>query len=201
MKNVLYLLTISLAMATSAFAQNALLPRVAFGIKGGVNTTNLSTTNSVTDKSRVGYQAGAYSRISLGKFHLQPELYYTEKNTKILQSGQQFVNTVSLRSVDLPILFGYSWGGDAATGRIQTGPLVSFGTGNKQTDNAQQTINGLMVVDQNYAWLLGAGVDVGRLSFDARYEYGFKKMYVTDYRSSVKVNLFSLSVAYRLASL
>ncbi len=202
MKNVLYLLTISLAMATSAFAQKQLLPRVNFGVKGGVNLTNYSTTGTLTDESRLGLQAGVYSRISLGALHLQPELYYTQKDAKVMQTNNPYVNTVKLRSIDLPVLLGYSWGGDYVAWHVQTGPLVSFGVSNKESDNAYQTQAGLLIADQNYSWLAGLGVDVNnRLSFDARYEYGFKKFQATDFRSTARLNVFSIAVAYRLFSL
>jgi len=201
MKKVLYFLTISLAMAGSAFAQSQLLPRVNFGIKGGVNLSNFSTDGILSDDSRAGFQAGVWSRIALGSVHLQPELYYTQKEAKIMQTGNPFVNTVNFRSIDLPILFGYSWGGDVAAGRIQTGPLVSFGLGDKQTENSHLTTTGVYIGDQNYAWLLGAGVDLGRLSFDARYEYGLSKQQTTGSLSKVRVNLFSLAIAYRLFAL
>ncbi|WP_342648463.1 porin family protein [Mucilaginibacter sp. CSA2-8R] len=201
MKKFIYILTFSLTVAASAFAQNQLLPRVSFGIKGGVNASNFSTTNNITDESKVGFQAGAYSRISLGALHLQPELYYTQKDAKLMQSLNSSTNMVSFKSIDLPILLGYSWGGDEAAGHIQTGPLVAFGISNKQSANAGQNSSSVMIGDQNFAWLFGAGVDVGRLSIDARYEYGLKKNPVTDFTSTVRVNVFSLAVAYRLFAL
>jgi hypothetical protein len=201
MKKVLYLLTIGLVMAGSAMAQSQLLPRVSFGIKGGANLSNFSTNGILSDDSRAGFQAGVWSRIALGSVHLQPELYYTQKEAKIMQMGNPYVNTVNFRSIDLPILFGYSWGGDAATGHIQTGPLVAFGLGDRQSKDSQLTTTGVRVGDQNYAWLVGAGVDVGRVSFDARYEYGLNKLQTTGGPSKVRLDLFSLAIAYRLFAL
>ncbi len=188
-------------MSSSAFAQKQLLPRVNFGVKGGVNLSNFSTNGILSDESRAGFQAGVWSRIALGNVHLQPELYYTQKEAEIMQTGNPYVNKVNFRSIDLPILLGYAWGGDVAAGRIQTGPLIAFGLGDRQSKDSQLGTTGVRIGDQNYAWLIGGGVDVGRLSFDARYEYGLNKLQTTGGPSKVRVNLFSLAIAYRLFSL
>jgi hypothetical protein len=51
--------------------------------------------------------------------------------------------------------------------------------------------------DQSFAWQFGAGLDLGKLGIDLRYELGLSKINSTGY-SSTKLNLYTLGVAYKL---
>lgn len=201
MKKVFYLLTISLVAALSAAAQNQLLPRVSFGLKGGANVLNFTSDNIMSSESRGGFQVGVLSRIALGAIHLQPELYYMQKSARVTKAIGNVVNDVTFKSIDLPILLGYSWGGDMVNGRIVTGPLISFSTGDKQSPGTATNGAGLIYNDQNYAWVIGTGIDVNKVSFDLRYEYGLNRLQNTELSSRIRPSVFSLSVSYRFLSL
>jgi hypothetical protein len=111
------------------------------------------------------------------------------------------VNDVNLKRIDFPLLLGYAWGGDQVTGRIQTGPVFSFAAGDKQTAASPYNSAFITTGAQNYGWLLGVGTDVGRVSFDLRYEAGLKTIPNIKGDSKLRANLISFSLAYRLFSL
>lgn len=201
MKIQRFLLTIGLILASAIVADAQLLPRVNFGIKAGGNLSNFSATNLMSSESRGGFQTGAWSRISIRSIYLQPELYYMQKESRLTKSTGNIINNVTFKSIDLPILVGYSWGGDLLKGRLNTGPLISFSTGDRQTPGAAANGSGIIFSDQNYAWVLGAGVDVSRVSFDLRYEYGLNQLQNTELNSKIRPSVVSLSVAFKLFSL
>jgi len=201
MKRTIYLLVISLYLLIPCLAQSQIQPKVIFGVKGGINLSNFSTGNELSSSARVGYQAGVWSRIAIGTLHFQPELYYTEKKARLNESVLHNMNDVNLKRIDLPLLLGYAWGGDQVTGRIQTGPVFSFANGDKQTAATIYNSTFIGTGNYNYGWLLGVGTDVGRISFDLRYEAGLKTIPNIQLDSKLKANLISFSLAYRLFSL
>jgi hypothetical protein len=75
--------------------------------------------------------------------------------------------------------------------------VVSFAINKDQNYSAATSgITSLNYKNQNYAWQVGTGVDIRSLSVDLRYEAGLSKQ---DYGSgSTKINLFNLSLAYKL---
>jgi hypothetical protein len=131
MKKIFYLLAISLCAAIPASAQ--LLPRFNFGVKAGVNLSSFSTENTLSSNARAGYLAGFWARVGAAGLHFQPELYYTGKNVKFYDERTQSENTANFRSIDLPLLVGTKIGAFGISGRLNTGPLVSFAVSHDQS--------------------------------------------------------------------
>jgi hypothetical protein len=98
MKKHILILTICLATVFAASAQ--ILPSFQFGIKGGMNLTNLSKTGTFSSSNQAGYLAGLWMRFGALGFNFQPEAYITSKNVTVDGSQAKFT------SVDVPLLFG-----------------------------------------------------------------------------------------------
>lgn len=189
MKKSIFALLFGLTICFSASAQ--LLPKFQFGVKGGVNLTSLSKTGTFSSDNQAGYLGGVWMRFGALGFNFQPEAYVTSKNVTVDGSKAKFT------SIDVPLLFGGKVGALGFGARFYTGPLVSFAI-NKDQNFGAAAGNALRLnyKDQNFAWALGAGVDIQKLSFDLRYEKGLSSQsYGT---GSTKINLFNLSVGYRL---
>src|ERR1700733_15049765 len=61
--------------------ENKLTPK--FGIKGGLNLSNMYVRDVSDENMKVGWNAGIYAKIPLTTgFSIQPELYYTDKGAK-----------------------------------------------------------------------------------------------------------------------
>jgi hypothetical protein len=198
MKKIIYLLALSLCTAGAASAQ--VLPSFQFGVKGGVNLSHFSTENTLSSDSRAGYLAGVWARVGAAGLHFQPELYYTSKMVTIKSGALN--NEATFKSVDLPLLVGTKFGAVGIGARINTGPMISFVTGKDQSvaSAAQNAVN-LNFKDQNYAWQFGVGLDVQKISFDLRYELGLNKIQNQSNTAETRINLFNLTVAYRLFAL
>ena len=193
MKKISITLITCFIIAYSASAQ--LIPKIQFGIKGGMNLTSISKSGTFNADNRAGYLGGIWARFGALGFNFQPEAYVTSKNVNV--SDNTGTITAKFTSVDVPLLFGTKIGAFGLGGRFYTGPVVSFAINKDQSYSAAASnITKLNYKDQNYAWQLGAGIDIKSLSVDLRYEAGLSKQYYGT--GSTKINLFNLSLAYKL---
>lgn len=187
--------TLIVCFATIYMASAQVIPSFQFGIKGGVNLTSLSKTGTLNADNQAGYLGGIYARFGALGFNVQPEAYLTSKNVNINDNG--VMTKAKFTSIDVPILVGAKIGAFGFGARFYTGPVVSFAINKDQSySNALGGITKLDYKDQNYAWQLGAGVDIRSLSIDLRYEAGLTKQ--TYGANSTKINLFNLSLGYKL---
>lgn len=179
----------------AAFSQ--VLPSFQLGLKAGTNLSKLSTDNTFSSDNRAGYYAGLWARIGAAGIHLQPELYLSGKNTTLKESGGA-ENKVKFTSLDVPILVGTKIGAAGVGLRLNTGPVVSFILDDEQSfgDAAGSAFKGNFK-GQNFAWQFGAGLDIGNLGVDLRYETGLSKIGKDGY-DDTKLSLFTLGLAYRL---
>ncbi|RZL41990.1 MAG: PorT family protein [Pedobacter sp.] len=186
-----------LLVCCSFFAFSQVIPSFQFGIKGGLNLSKFNTSNTFSSENQAGYYAGVWARIGAAGLHLQPELYLSGKNTT-LENDNGVESKVKFTSLDIPVLVGTKIGAAGVGLRLNTGPVVSFVINEDQSlsDAAKAAFNGSFK-DQAFAWQFGAGVDVGKLGVDLRYELGLSKLNSANY-SSTKLNLFTLGVAYKI---
>ncbi len=193
MKKISIILIACLITAYSASAQ--LIPKVQFGIKGGMNLTSISKSGTFNADNRAGYLGGIWARFGALGFNFQPEAYVTSKSVNV--SDNTGTTSAKFTSIDVPLLFGGKVGAFGFGARFYTGPVVSFAINKDQSYSAAAgSITKLDYKDQNYAWQLGAGVDIRSLSVDLRYEAGLSKQ---NYGAgSTRINLFNLSLAYKI---
>ncbi|MBS1531388.1 MAG: PorT family protein [Bacteroidetes bacterium] len=194
MKKLILSLFVALAAAFTAKAQ--VLPNFQFGLKGGVNLASIPSVNTAfSSNNKAGYLAGAWARFGALGFNFQPEVYFTQKSADVTSNGGE--TKANFTSIDVPLLFGAKVGALGIGARLYTGPVVSFALNKSQSfSQAVSEAQALDYKDQNFAWQVGAGLDLKALSFDLRYETGLTSQ---SYGStSTKINLFSLSIAYRL---
>jgi hypothetical protein len=176
-------------------ASAQILPSFQFGLKGGMNFSSLSKSGTFNTSNQAGYLGGIWARVGALGFNFQPEAYITSKNVNIMDNG--VTTQAKFTSVDVPLLFGGKIGAFGLGARFYTGPLVSFAINKDQSySSAASNIVKLDYKDQNYAWQFGAGADIRKVSVDLRYEAGLSSQ--TYGSSSTKVNLFNLSLGYKL---
>jgi hypothetical protein len=194
-----FILSIFILSAAIFTAGAQTLPSFQFGLKGGVNLSSISTDNIAANaNNQAGYLAGAWARFGALGFNFQPEAYFTKKSVDVTSNGIE--TRANFTSIDVPLLFGVKVGALGIGARFYTGPVVSFAVNKDQSfSQAASQAQALNYKDQNFAWQAGAGLDLKALSFDLRYEAGITKQ---DYSTGqTRINLFSLSVAYRLIKL
>jgi len=170
-----------MTLVLSTFAQ---LP-FAIGIKGGINSTKITTDNysvgnfnyaNFKSDAKSGYNLGVFARLGT-KVYLQPELLYC------VRKGESTSGTANqkldLKTIQVPILLGFKLIDlKLASIRAFTGPAMSFPM--KSSKVTYEGVTTGLYDTENYKsniwdWQLGAGVDVGMITLDCRYEWGLSK--------------------------
>ncbi|MDY0200264.1 MAG: porin family protein [Tenuifilaceae bacterium] len=171
-----------------------------YGIKGGVNSSNISidkTTISIPTidgaknfiieqgNSKLGFHFGLFTRIQVVGLFIQPELIFTQSKGEFVFSEQEALNVTTLTSqkfnkFDIPIMVGWKFG----PARIGLGPVASFTLGEK--DGLQDKITTLAGEANNvdnainkavFGYQVGVGLDILKtLTFDVRYEGNLSKL-------------------------
>ena len=199
MKKLFLLAGLLLSTSIAALAQ---LPSFTGGIKGGVNYSELTSKEDLTDANSIlGYQFGVWTRLGGAGIYLQPELYLGSKGGEspiVINGGTETeVNgEVKFTTLDLPILLGTKFGPNKLNFRLMAGPVISFIVDEKTTtDEAYEKLQDYK--DQALGLQAGAGVDVGNISVDLRYEAGLSNLSKSE-KYDQKQNLFHLSLGLKL---
>ncbi|MFS4467572.1 outer membrane beta-barrel protein [Maribacter sp. 2210JD10-5] len=161
MKKVFFLAVMVFAGFT-AYAQSG----SGFGIKGGLNyNANGDYFESAGDAARnpdrnIGYHLGVFGKIGVARIYLRPELVYTK--TKSDYDGDDF----NMSKLDAPILLGVKVIGPL---HLFAGPSFQYILDTEFDGISIDNINNDFTVGLN----IGAGVNLGKLGIDLRYERGF----------------------------
>lgn len=203
MKKIILGCCLLLSTGMAAMAQ---LPAFSFGIKGGVNYSNLKTKDDLTDQNSImGYQVGVFSRIGAVGMYFQPELYLGSKGNEFIRientsgSSVEAKGKVKFTTLDLPLLLGTKIGPNKLNLRFMAGPVVSFIIDENTTfDSAYQGVTDFgNYKKQTLGVQAGTGVDLGNLTVDLRYEAGLSNVSQSE-KYNQKQNLFHLSLGFKL---
>lgn len=144
---------------------------IHFGIKGGANSSNLSLSNSDLEAKRsLSYHAGVFTRVDFSKLYLQGEMLYSQKKSKI-ENGSAGTEQAKWNSIEVPVVVGYKLlRSEGATLRVFGGGVYSY-TLNDKASILKQVSQSFEKFDKsNIGYQAGAGIDLGRLTFDLKYE-------------------------------
>lgn len=104
MKKLIVLAVLAVfGVTTSASAQEF----VYFGVKGGVNFTNMTSDGFEDNNSRTGFNLGLLSEIPVGeRFSIQPEVLYSTQGTESEQviAGETINGEYNLDYLQVPVL-------------------------------------------------------------------------------------------------
>jgi len=154
-----------------------------FGIKGGVNLTNLYSGDNISDNNmKVGFNAGIYAKAQIIEdvLFIQPELLYTRKGAQanysnILQGKGKY--QFGLGYVQLPVLLGVNIGNF----NIHAGAYAAYLTDARIKDvNNDGTIRGATELNRSnfnsFDWGLsgGIGMDFEAAQIGLRYDMGMR---------------------------
>jgi hypothetical protein len=184
--------------AVTTFAQ---LPAFHMGLKTGANLATLKGDVD-SESNRLGYQAGIWARVGGAGVYLQPEVYIGSKGGKFgsfNQNGTAYNGdaSVNFTTLDIPVLLGKKFGFDKLNFRVMTGPVVSFVLNKDAKENYATATNFKDYKNQTLGLQSGAGLDLGNLSFDVRYEKGISNISNSG-QYDQRQNLWHLSLGYRL---
>jgi opacity protein-like surface antigen len=192
-------LSLTLAVVVLTPLAAAAQTPVTFGVKGGVNIATLKFEDD-EDNPDVKSLVGAVAGIFLGKqfndnIGLRGEALFSQKGAKDRETGEDAKN--KLTYIDVPILLtlGPSSSSDTRF-NVFTGPQFSFNTKAEFEDQSGETDIDDQVKSTDFGWVLGAGLEKGRLTADARYTLGLSN--IAEGGGKVKNRVFSVMIGVKL---
>lgn len=161
MKKILTLLAVAVALLTTVPAQ----AQVKFGLKGGVNVTNMSFSSDVLDATnRAGFFIGPTVKFTLPIVGLGVDasaLYDQREGKAKISSDKAEVesdNTIKQQQVVIPINLRYGVGlGSSASVFFFAGPQFGFNVGDK-TQTLYDQVADWRLKSSNFSVNVGAGL-------------------------------------------
>ena len=205
--NKITLLLLFLVCFSAAKAQE-----FALGVKAGLTSTQVigSDFKSFSSPDNYnGFLVGAYARVGLVSFYIQPEILFRNLNFSVTNNNNSSASN-NLSYIDVPVLFGKKF---FKLVRVSVGPNFQFLVNKDITvSNASGAADPIKEGDfKNF--VLGAqaglGVDVWKLSFDMRYDFsltqiGAAAQLVNNNNSvdfSTRASMLQFSIGYRFIKL
>lgn len=153
----LVLMAVALLTATTASAQ------VKFGVKGGLNVTDMHLNDEVFDKSnQAGWYIGPTVKVSLPVTGLGVDIaaLYDYRSAKVTDPSNEEVK-VKQQSINVPVNLRYGIGlGSLASIIFHAGPQIGFNVGDKNfkwTDTSNYALK-----KSNFSFNVGLGVSVAK---------------------------------------
>ena len=189
MKNTLLVLTISIGSVLTLSAQEQrteseshISPK--FGIKAGLNLSNLYVDNVQDENIKLGLNVGLLAKIPLVRgLSIQPELLYSSKGAKliydnIIQGKGEY--RFNLNYVELPVLGVINL---AKKLNLHAGGYVAYlASANIKDMNDNGTVTDITEFNAenfnriDYGLIGGLGLDVQNFTIGARYNYGLREV-------------------------
>lgn len=191
--------TIILASALFVFMGVKAQDGVHFGLKGGLNASNINVSDNLGNNfdTKIGFNAGLLAHIHAGKsFAIQPEVYYSQEGTKITSTNPK--TNLNLGFINVPVLAQYMFGNGF---RVEAGPQVGF------LINANSKMKGSPSVDvkdsyktTSFSIPVGAGYLTSfGLGFDARYNFGISDIAKDNSGNTIRSNVFQFGLFYQFS--
>lgn len=119
-------MTMMLLISASQLTFSQLKNDFKFGIKGGVNFTNINTNNTSENKSLTGVNFGIFAKLPItSSFAIQPEMYFTTKGSELTYQSVFVDGTAQfdLNYIEVPVLAVFK-----ITNKfnVQLGPYASY---------------------------------------------------------------------------
>jgi hypothetical protein len=168
---------------------------VHFGVKGGVNVSQLHFNDNTTSGSKVGIHLGVLAHIhtSSKTWAIQPELFYSMEGAKNV--GNSGV-TYNLNYMNVPVLLQYMFDNGF---RLEGGPQVGFLL-NAKTKSGDVAVNNTSFQSTAVSIPLGVGyLTSSGWGLDARYAFGLSNINDNKNGPTIQSNVFQLGIFYQLS--
>ncbi|MEN8156307.1 MAG: porin family protein [Bacteroidota bacterium] len=142
------------------------------GLNNGTDVYDLVTGDGV-----MAYHIGVMTRVKIAMLYVQPELYFNDGGgtiERIVDNVSTGLMTVDFQRVDIPIMAGAKFG----PLRVNAGPVGSYVVKESITTDIADIPPDYEVFHKSMTWgfQAGLGLDLSKISFDARYEGSLSKL-------------------------
>ncbi len=174
-------------------------PFFDLGLKAGLNNSEVTLKRSeINSESVLKYHVGAFARLGVGRFFVQPEAYFSAKGGD-LEKGSviDVASGFDFKTVDVPLLLGIKLiKGERANVRLMGGPVFGFLT--------SKDIEGDDLFDPEYykskyvSFQYGVGADILGFTVDLRVENNSDIYDQVDLGLEGENKTFMISVGYKI---
>ncbi len=202
MKKFFTALMFAVAMLTAAPSQ----AQVKFGLKGGLNVTDMSLSSEVLNESnKTGFFVGPTVKFTLPIVGLgiDASALYDQRDAKL--KGEDDSENISLRSINIPINVRYTFGmSSLAAIYLAAGPQFGYNIGEKNVFSDEDG-NGFSLKKSNFSVNVGAGITLmSKLEIGATYniacgktgEFNLIDAAGKQLSESTRMNSWQVSAAY-----
>lgn len=200
-----------LVMIVTMTAANNASAQIKFGLKGGVNVTDMSLNSSVFDASnRTGFFVGPTIKVQLPLVGLgiDASALYDQREAKIKVGNTTTKETLRSQAINVPINLRYGWGlSSMANIFLFAGPQFGFNVGDKDQKITESSTWSVKNSNSNFSLNFGAGVTLlshlqltanynlvcGKTS-DATIKEGLEQLTNKEVRS--RANAWQIALAY-----
>ena len=179
--------------ASPSFAQG----NFSAGVKGGVNFANLSfdpEDESCCDP-KTGFIGGLFVTAPINEsISFQPEFLYSMIGAKSDFDG--FDSEIDIKVFQIPFLFRADFAANSVRPFVLAGPALSFRLDAKQTFEDEEEDLDEQVEKFDLGFAVGAGLQFGRGSIEARYTHGLRDL-DKDEDNKAKTRVFSVLAGFR----
>lgn len=200
-----------LVMIVTMTAANNASAQIKFGLKGGVNVTDMSLNSSVFDASnRTGFFVGPTIKVQLPLVGLgiDASALYDQREAKIKVGNTTTKETLRSQAINIPINLRYGWGlSSMANIFLFAGPQFGFNVGDKDQKITEKST--WSVKNSNFSLNFGAGVTLlSHLQLTANYNVvcgktsdvtiteGIEQLTNKEVRSRARSNAWQIALAY-----
>lgn len=179
MKNKIQLFTVIIALVFSVSAIQAQVDSAAqFGIKGGVNFSNMYTDDVDDENVLTSFNAGVFVNLPVSDlFSIQPEVLYSRKGAELTYDNAFATGSAkfNLNYIEVPVLLKINV---SENFNIHAGPYFAYLIDSKITNQGDGVFDFETDIDNDDLNKFDAGIAAG-IGFDfdsfgigARYNYG-----------------------------
>jgi len=169
MKKGFFILMFIITATASAQSSFGVKAGLNYGDNGKIEFKDFSSTGEDVSKgadSKVGYHLGIFYRAEMGGFYLKPELLYTKTKSSYDYNNENADYNIS--KLDLPVMLGVKLIGPV---HVFAGPSFQYILDNE--------FDGVSIGDVENEFTIGAqfgaGLQIGRVGLDVRYERGLSE--------------------------
>jgi hypothetical protein len=171
----------------SLFATVTVSAQVRAGIRGGVNVSQLKSSDEITtgdykitipSYAMLGYHVGLVSQIQLFRLYIQPEVLYTVTRNDIniydlnsVDPDDADPTTQKLNRLDFPVMLGFK----SKVFKAGIGPVVTFLISD-DSDLEKITDYDLRLNKASIGFQAGIGFDIHKVALDLKYEGSLSKL-------------------------
>lgn len=167
--------------------------QISYGVKGGLNLSNVGGEDADGNKAKLGFNAGGFVNVQVAEsFSIQPELVFSLQGAKF--DGDAKVN---MSYLNIPVLARYT----TQSGFFaETGPQLGFLMSAKSNVDGDKTNVKDYFKKTDFAWALGIGYQTqSNIGVNARFNFGLSKM-DEDGQAKIFNRVFQVGMFYVLGN-